>query len=85
MSILVSYTPYTSQLKKDRVYMKEDIILSSLPIGYHAPMEVYKAVNSHEVLSYTEQFSGVAEINLCVGKEWHRFPSSFFLPDKRCS
>ena len=56
-----------------------------LPIGYHAPMEVYKAVNSHEVLSYTEQFSGVAEINLCVGKEWHRFPSSFFLPDKRCS
>ena len=61
------------------------IILTYLPIGYHAPMEVYKAVNSHEVLSYTEQFSGVAEINLCVGKEWHRFPSSFFLPDKRCS
>ena len=65
--------------------MEVYIILSSLPIGYHAPMEVYKAVNSHEVLSYTEQFSGVAEINLCVGKEWHRFPSSFFLPDKRCS
>lgn len=22
-------------------------------------------------------------INVCVGKEWHRFPSSFFLPDNR--
>ena len=39
----------------------------------------------YPTISYTEQFSGVAEINLCVGKEWHRFPSSFFLPDKRCS
>jgi len=23
------------------------------------------------------------EINLCVGKEWYRFPSSFFLPSER--
>ena len=23
-----------------------------------------------------------AEINFCVGKEWHRFPSSFFFPSK---
>ena len=22
-------------------------------------------------------------INVCIGKEWHRFPSSFFLPDNR--
>ncbi len=22
-------------------------------------------------------------INVCVGKEWHRFPNSFFLPDDR--
>lgn len=22
------------------------------------------------------------EMNLCIGKEWHRFPSSFFLPDR---
>lgn len=21
-------------------------------------------------------------VNLCVGKEWYRFPSSFFLPEK---
>ena len=25
------------------------------------------------------------EINLCVGKEWYRFPSSFFLPSERYS
>ncbi|KAF7728653.1 mannosyltransferase [Apophysomyces ossiformis] len=25
--------------------------------------------------------SSVKELNLCVGKEWHRFPSNFFLPN----
>ena len=56
---------------------------SLFPLGYHAPMDVYKAANSRETLSYTEQYTGISEINLCVGKEWHRFPSSFFLPNKK--
>ena len=46
-------------------------------------MDVYKSLNSHQILSFTEQFPEVAEVNVCVGKEWHRFPSSFFLPNNK--
>ncbi|XP_047167751.1 dol-P-Man:Man(6)GlcNAc(2)-PP-Dol alpha-1,2-mannosyltransferase isoform X2 [Vigna umbellata] len=44
----------------------------SLIHGYSAPLEVYKILEHHD-----------AENNsvLCVGSEWHRFPSSFFIPD----
>ena len=48
--------------------------------GYHGPNEVYKSLNSHEVLSLAEQTPEVTEFNVRVGKEWH---SSFFLPNKR--
>ena len=51
--------------------------------GYHGPMEVYKSLNSHEVLSLAEQTPEVTEFNVCVGKEWHRYPSRVFLPNKR--
>jgi alpha-1,2-mannosyltransferase len=57
----------------------------ALHIGYGAPMDVYKSLNSHQILSFTEQFPEVAEVNVCVGKEWHRFPSSFFLPNNKWS
>jgi alpha-1,2-mannosyltransferase len=30
--------------------------------------------------AYTSDF-GSQSVNVCVGKEWHRYPSSFFLPD----
>ncbi|XP_058820849.1 alpha-1,2-mannosyltransferase ALG9 [Topomyia yanbarensis] len=37
---------------------------------YHAPMEL------------TEQLgSTLVEQNICIGKDWYRFPGSFFLPD----
>ncbi|WVZ00770.1 hypothetical protein V8G54_026839 [Vigna mungo] len=44
----------------------------SLIHGYSAPLEVYKILEHYD-----------AENNsvLCVGSEWHRFPSSFFIPD----
>ena len=51
--------------------------------GYHAPMDVYKALNGQEIFSYINQLPEVTEVNVCVGKEWHRFPSSFFLPNKK--
>ena len=28
------------------------------------------------------RFSPGSEVTVCLGKEWHRFPTSFFLPDK---
>ncbi|KAF7836649.1 dol-P-Man:Man(6)GlcNAc(2)-PP-Dol alpha-1,2-mannosyltransferase [Senna tora] len=45
----------------------------SLINGYSAPLEVYKILEHHE------EDAGMDSI-LCVGSEWHRFPSSFFIP-----
>ncbi|KAI8552457.1 hypothetical protein RHMOL_Rhmol06G0268100 [Rhododendron molle] len=44
----------------------------SLIHGYSAPLEIYKHLDYHDHL---ETGSVV-----CVGSEWHRFPSSFFIP-----
>ncbi|KAK7575993.1 hypothetical protein V9T40_012279 [Parthenolecanium corni] len=45
--------------------------------AYHAPMDTYI-----ELTKVNANFAAKSEINLCVGREWHRFPSSFFLPDR---
>jgi alpha-1,2-mannosyltransferase len=43
---------------------------------YGAPMSIYRALPA---LSGGESHL-TSNINVCVGAEWHRFPSSFFLP-----
>ena len=51
----------------------------SLYENYNAPMEVWKHVAD---LPETDvDITAKNEISVCVGKEWHRYPSSFFLPD----
>ncbi|KAG6591917.1 Dol-P-Man:Man(6)GlcNAc(2)-PP-Dol alpha-1,2-mannosyltransferase, partial [Cucurbita argyrosperma subsp. sororia] len=45
----------------------------SLINGYSAPLEVYKVLAHHEDVGTGS--------TVCVGSEWHRFPSSFFVPD----
>ncbi|XP_038685122.1 dol-P-Man:Man(6)GlcNAc(2)-PP-Dol alpha-1,2-mannosyltransferase-like [Tripterygium wilfordii] len=45
----------------------------SLINGYAAPLEVYKILEHHDE-------AGKGSV-LCVGSEWHRYPSSFFIPD----
>ncbi|XP_059443857.1 dol-P-Man:Man(6)GlcNAc(2)-PP-Dol alpha-1,2-mannosyltransferase [Corylus avellana] len=45
----------------------------SLIHGYSAPMEIYKLLEHHDD-------AGTGSV-LCVGSEWHRFPSSFLVPD----
>lgn len=45
----------------------------SLINGYSAPLEVYKHLEHHDD-------TGTASV-VCVGSEWHRFPSSFFIPE----
>ena len=42
--------------------------------AYGAPLEIYKPLQSPE-------FSDT-EGTVCIGKEWYRFPSSYFLPKK---
>lgn len=43
--------------------------------NYSAPLEVFKIYNNiiHDKL--------LDNLNICIGREWHRFPTSFFLPD----
>ncbi|GLU18075.1 hypothetical protein SLE2022_343950 [Rubroshorea leprosula] len=45
----------------------------SLINGYGAPLEIYKILEHHDD-------AGTGSV-LCVGSEWHRFPSSFFVPE----
>ncbi len=48
-------------------------------MNYAAPLQVYGDLSNS--LSALPSNSPPAVI--CVGKEWYRFPSSFFLPDER--
>lgn len=45
---------------------------------YGAPMHVYKALPSNHSGLYMN-----GDVNVCIGAEWYRFPSSFFLPGPR--
>lgn len=50
--------------------------------AYNAPLSIYTRL-SREELRNGEGFIGDADINICVGKEWYRFPGNFFLPGRR--
>ncbi len=52
-------------------------------LGYHAPMEVYGELYKLSSDDTVHRLSADKEVNVCVGKEWHRFPSSFFLPSDK--
>lgn len=58
--------------------------------SFHAPLQVYHYLSHHELrdgrgpTNAAPQFeSHERTINICVGKEWYRFPTSFFLPHRR--
>ncbi|CAL2032924.1 unnamed protein product [Caenorhabditis brenneri] len=53
----------------------------SLIQGYGAHIEIYKSFNK-EMFVHQDFDSFNNPIRLCTGKEWHRFPSSFFIPDE---
>ena len=42
--------------------------------AYSAPLEVYRSLQNPE---YAD-----VQGNVCLGKEWYRFPSSYFLPNR---
>ncbi len=62
--------------------------LVAVHVNYSAPINAWMHL-SHLTLqpdfvspvgSHSEGLDAPAVINVCVGKEWHRFPNSFFLP-----
>ncbi|KAK6641071.1 hypothetical protein RUM44_012770 [Polyplax serrata] len=46
--------------------------------GYHAPMDIYMELNK---MHAEGKVDSNVPVNVCVGKEWYRFPTSFFLPN----
>ncbi|XP_069081105.1 alpha-1,2-mannosyltransferase ALG9 isoform X1 [Pleurodeles waltl] len=49
--------------------------------GYHGPLDLYPEFHR---IAIDPSIHSVAEgrpVSVCVGKEWYRFPSSFFLPE----
>jgi len=50
-----------------------------LRVNYGAPMHLYKDFyNSKQVPTNKAQY-----VSICVGKEWHRFSSNFFMPNEQ--
>lgn len=47
--------------------------------AYGAPLRIYQHLQ-YDAVTNANNFSGVLDINVCVGKEWYRFPSSYHLP-----
>lgn len=43
---------------------------------------MYHQLNELNEDARSQGLHKLSKINLCVGKEWYRFPSSFFLPER---
>ncbi|XP_041357490.1 alpha-1,2-mannosyltransferase ALG9-like isoform X2 [Gigantopelta aegis] len=50
--------------------------------GYHASMDIYVEMNKISSDSKIHTLSPDKQVNVCVGKEWYRYPSSFFMPSE---
>lgn len=51
--------------------------------GYHASMDVYVELQKVASNPRIHTLSPDKNVNICIGKEWYRFPSNFFLPSDR--
>ena len=57
-------------------------LLHVFAIGYHTPLDLYPNLYAIAEDKEIHTLAGDKVVNVCVGKEWYRYPSSFFLPDK---
>ncbi|XP_067943793.1 alpha-1,2-mannosyltransferase ALG9-like [Watersipora subatra] len=51
--------------------------------GYHAPIDIYTALNNISSYRSIHRLRSDASVSVCMGKEWYRYPSSFFLASER--
>ncbi|XP_011188057.2 alpha-1,2-mannosyltransferase ALG9 [Zeugodacus cucurbitae] len=49
----------------------------SLYRNYHAPMDIFMELNQ---FATSQEYQDDRIYNVCIGKDWHRYPGSFFLP-----
>lgn len=66
-------------IKIHKIWSINNIILCFIT-GYYAPMEIMIETNK---LGSEGGILSDGNINFCVGKEWHRFPNSFFFPSNK--
>ncbi|TMW64472.1 hypothetical protein Poli38472_011352 [Pythium oligandrum] len=64
--------------------------VTSNVVNYSAPIRIYSHLHDHVLPSPTKNVfmasgSATAVTTLCIGKEWYRFPSSFFVPTNATS
>lgn len=61
-----------------------DINNHIIMIGYHAPLDVFGELQQRALDRQLEaNVPPDTPVNVCIGKEWYRFPSNFFMPDDR--
>ncbi|KAK3605574.1 hypothetical protein CHS0354_005879 [Potamilus streckersoni] len=48
--------------------------------GYHAPLDLFVELNRFAADSKIHTLPPDKPVHVCMGKEWYRFPSSFYLP-----
>ncbi|KAF6013814.1 hypothetical protein HII13_001062 [Brettanomyces bruxellensis] len=51
--------------------------ITSLVENYGAPLSAFKALSSHDTIIYDADSTTIE--NVCIGREWYHYPSSFFL------
>ncbi|CAN8292993.1 unnamed protein product [Cochlearia groenlandica] len=71
-SLLVTITKYLRPVILGLILCASHSRTFAIINGYSAPLEVYKLLEHHDD-------AGPGSV-LCVGSEWHRYPSSFFVP-----
>jgi len=49
--------------------------------NYSAPIDVWMHINGIPKVQ-PDRFEAGSKVNVCLGKEWYRFPNSFFLPNQ---
>uniref|UniRef100_K3WCF1 Mannosyltransferase n=1 Tax=Globisporangium ultimum (strain ATCC 200006 / CBS 805.95 / DAOM BR144) TaxID=431595 RepID=K3WCF1_GLOUD len=63
--------------------------ITSNVINYSAPLRVYNHLYEHELPNEARSAlhgkTSQPLVNLCISKEWHRFPASFFIPTNATS
>ncbi|XP_033124840.1 alpha-1,2-mannosyltransferase ALG9-like [Anneissia japonica] len=54
---------------------------AALFYGYHAPLDVYPTLHKTADNPKVHTLHANRQVNVCIGKEWYRFPSNFFMPE----
>ncbi|CAN8062745.1 unnamed protein product [Agarophyton chilense] len=78
MKVVVSFSIVTVTICAgvSRAFMQVD--------SFHAPLTLYRELGERILTKQNNRtLNEKEEINICIGKEWYRFPSNFFLPNRR--